>query len=568
MEKASREVSVGARSGTGRISFLVALALLLTCCLALFPAKGRRGLTDSVHKTAAGNPSFSSGETVRGDYTLTRQSDNNYFVIRETGFLIFWFLDSYWNSFQPFTEAPRSKILSIEVEMEAYQQDSREIWYIQFFDFQSNSWDTSWHRLGTFPTNSEATLSVRVTDTSLARRFVGPNGEFRMRFADQGTVSFNIELTRTTLYIDLLRVRFVYDITPPQSAITFPPDTTYTNATALTITGTATDLGSDRSGVASVQVSLDGGTNWSAAQALSPGDFSTWRYQWSPIPTEGTYSIRSRATDGVGNVESPGVGSRVVVDWTPPRVGSVYPFPGAQNVPVNSNLSVNFLEENPMDGASINTATFTVKDEEGNPVPGVVSYDPLAKKAVFVPSQPLFYGYTYTATLSGGIRDLAGNPLSSSYSWTFRTADILLLSLQSTYNRDGTPGNRNVDFGVVSPAGSPYTVGGGNPPYAVSMKVLSSTPWNLYLQASSPLVDESQNPRAELPVNRLSWALSGSGSFTSFTSYPVPAFSVFQTRTPQPGGRPVLFDLRLEVLWEDQVGDYRGGISIVLLSGP
>ncbi len=551
-----------------RLAFWVALSVLLACCLSLLPGKGRKGLSDSVFKFATANPTFDSGMITRGDFTLTRQSDDNYFVVRETGFLVFWFLDSYWSSFQLFTEAPRSKVLSIEVQVEAYQQDSREIWHVQFFDFQSNGWHSSWHQMGAFPTSGKATLTVRVTDASLARRFVGPNGEFRMRLADQGTVSFNFELSRTTLYIDLLRVRFVYDITPPQSTISHPPDNTYTNATAMTITGTAMDQGIDRSGVSSVQVSLDGGINWSAAQPQSPGDFSAWSYRWNQIPSEGTYLIRSRATDGVGNVETPSSGSRVVVDWTPPRVGSVSPPPGGQDVPVNTTVTVNFLEENPMNAASINPATFTVKDEDGKPVPGTVSYDPANKRAVFLPSQPFLYGQTYTVTLGQDIRDLAGNPLSSGYSWTFRTADILLLSVQSTYNRDGNPGGGSVDFGVVTPEGSPYAIGGGNPPFAVSLRVLCSTPWNLYLLASSPLVDNSQGSGVELPVSRLSWALSGSGSFVPLTFNANPAFSAFQAKTPQPGGRTVNIDLRLEVRWEDQPGYYSGGITFILLSGP
>jgi len=554
--------------GLGRRSLSPALALLLSLSLVILPAAERKAGSDSAYKLASANPTLNAGQIIQGDYTLTRQSDNRYLVLRETGWMIFWFLDSYWNSFQAFNEAPREKLLFFEVEMEGYQLDSREVWYVQFYDFTSGSWHSSWYRLGSFPTQGEAVLRVQVADADLARRFVGPSGEFRMRFADQGTVSFNIEVNRTTLYVDLLRVRFVYDVTPPLSSLTYPPDPTYTNATSLTITGTAVDQGADRSGVASVQVSLDGGGSWAAAQPQAPGDFSSWSYFWSPIPSEGTYRVRSRATDGVGNVEVPGAGSSLVVDWTPPQVGSVNPPPGAENVPVNATISATFLEQNPMDEASINPYSFTLVDEEGNAVPGNVTYDPATKTASFIPSRPLYYGYVYTATLGTGIRDRAGNALPATYSWTFHTADILLLSLQDTYNRDGSPGNGAVDFGVVGPEGSPYLVGGGNPPYAISLRVLSSTPWNMYLQATSALVDESQSPRAELPVDRLSWSLSGAGVFNPFTDQLAPVFGAFQARTPQPGGRQVRFDLRIEVRWEDQVGDYRGGITFVLLPGP
>lgn len=560
-----KTVTAGA-AGTDRGLLAPVLVLLVSLNLLFLPAFDREVGSDSAYKLATANPTFNTGQIIRGDYALTQQSDNRYLVLRETGFLIFWFLDSSWGSFQAFTEAPREKLLAVELEMEGYQQDTREVWHVQFYDFSAGGWYPTWYQLGAFPTQEEAVLRVQVTDPSLARRFVGPGGSFRMRLADQGTASFNFELNRTTLYIDLLRVRFAYDVTPPLSSITHPPDLSYTNATSLTITGTSADQGTDRSGVAGVQVSLDGGSSWFDAQPRTAGDFSSWSYPWN-IPAEGTYLIRSRAIDAVGNAEVASAGTRVVVDWTPPQVGDVNPSPGAQNVPVNAVLTATFLEQNPMDEPSLNHQNFTLVDEEGNSVPGTVSYDPATKTATFTPSQPLYYGYVYTATLGSGIKDLAGNPLPS-YSWTFRTADILLLSLQGTYNRDGTPGNGGVDFGLVGPEGSPYTVGGGSPPYAISLNVLSSTSWNMFLKTSSALVDESKSPRAELPANRLSWALAGSGAFTPFTETLTPVFGAFQVRTPQPGGRPVRLDLRLEVRWEDEVGDYEGEITFVLLAGP
>jgi len=61
-----------------------------------------------------------------------------------------------------------------------------------------------------------------------------------------------------------------------------------------------------------VEVSLDDGKTWSIAKSISsPGTFR-WEYVWQN-PTEGEYTIRVRATDSTGNIESPAAGVKVTV---------------------------------------------------------------------------------------------------------------------------------------------------------------------------------------------------------------------------------------------------------------
>ena len=86
----------------------------------------------------------------------------------------------------------------------------------------------------------------------------------------------------------------------PSSVIMDPVDGQYIHASFYPITGTASDIGS---GVKRVEVSIDNGP-WNLASGTTG-----WQYVWSPIGGDGPHTIRSRATDFAGNVETP---SRVV----------------------------------------------------------------------------------------------------------------------------------------------------------------------------------------------------------------------------------------------------------------
>lgn len=111
-------------------------------------------------------------------------------------------------------------------------------------------------------------------------------------------------------------------------------------------------------------------------------------------------------------------------DTTPPGVLSSDPSPGASNVPVHAIIKVTFSED--MDELTINKDTLIVTGF--NPltfnVSGTVSYDPATKTATFTPSSPLTSsaGGNYHGTVKGGeygVKDLAGNPLSSDYGFNF-----------------------------------------------------------------------------------------------------------------------------------------------------
>jgi alpha-tubulin suppressor-like RCC1 family protein len=95
------------------------------------------------------------------------------------------------------------------------------------------------------------------------------------------------------------------DRTAPACTITSPTAGALLTGSAVTVSGTATD-GAGR-GVTSVEISADGGNNWSTATGTT-----SWSYSWS-LPTDGTYTLLCRATDGVGHAAT-GTGVAVRVD--------------------------------------------------------------------------------------------------------------------------------------------------------------------------------------------------------------------------------------------------------------
>jgi hypothetical protein len=133
-----------------------------------------------------------------------------------------------------------------------------------------------------------------------------------------------------------------------------------------------------------------------------------------------TVTITTGAKDAAGNalavdkVWSFTTGS--VVDTTQPTVISTIPVNGG-TIAVNDSVTATFSEA--MRPATIGAASFTVAG--GSAVTGTVTYDASNKSAIFNPSGSLASSSSYTATMTTGAKDLAGNPLVLKV-WTFTTA--------------------------------------------------------------------------------------------------------------------------------------------------
>ncbi|MBC7947790.1 MAG: Ig-like domain-containing protein [Chitinophagaceae bacterium] len=99
-----------------------------------------------------------------------------------------------------------------------------------------------------------------------------------------------------------------------------------------------------------------------------------------------------------------------------PIVTSTIPANGATGVAIDARVSATFNEL--MDSTSINSNTFKLH-QGATQIPGFVSYSGMT--AVFTPSANFALNTTYTATITTGAKDPAGNALVSDYVWSFTT---------------------------------------------------------------------------------------------------------------------------------------------------
>jgi len=86
-------------------------------------------------------------------------------------------------------------------------------------------------------------------------------------------------------------------------------------------------------------------------------------------------------------------------------------------VALSKRVAATFSEA--MDPLTVTIATFTLKHGD-TPVLGTVTHVGLV--ATFTPLSSLAANTTYTATITTGAKDLAGNPLASAKVWSFTTA--------------------------------------------------------------------------------------------------------------------------------------------------
>jgi len=104
---------------------------------------------------------------------------------------------------------------------------------------------------------------------------------------------------------------------------------------------------------------------------------------------------------------------------TPPTVISTIPLNLAPDVPLNQIVSATFSEA--MDPASISSATFTLTGPGSTAVSGLVAYAAIADSLTFTPTSNLAPSTLFTATITTGVTDLAGDALATNYVWTFTT---------------------------------------------------------------------------------------------------------------------------------------------------
>ena len=151
-------------------------------------------------------------------------------------------------------------------------------------------------------------------------------------------------------------------------------------------------------------------------------------------------------------------------DTTRPAVTSTVPANAATGVPINRKINATFSKA--MDPSTITTATFTLM-QGTTAVSGAVTYAANSNTAAFAPSTNLASNTVFTATVTTGAKDLAGNALASNFVWTFTTgasADTTppnVLSTNPTNNATGVAINHTANA-TFNKAMDPSTINTAN----------------------------------------------------------------------------------------------------------
>jgi uncharacterized protein DUF4082/Big-like domain-containing protein/IPT/TIG domain-containing protein len=109
-------------------------------------------------------------------------------------------------------------------------------------------------------------------------------------------------------------------------------------------------------------------------------------------------------------------------DVTPPTIVARSPAPDQTGVGVDTKVAVTFSES--VDPATVSGSTLRINRSDRSVVPGMVKYDDSTRMATFDPTSSLAFSELYAATVRGGttgVKDLAGNALATTSTWTFTT---------------------------------------------------------------------------------------------------------------------------------------------------
>ncbi len=224
-----------------------------------------------------------------------------------------------------------------------------------------------------------------------------------------GVHTFYVKATDTAGNTDLTPAAHPWtaDNSGPTGSITINAGATYATSGSVTLSLSATDT---LTSVTQMQISNDGTFD------TEPMEGYTTSKPWTLTAGNGTKNVYARFFDAAGNVSSVYADS-IVLDATAPGTIWRYPGVGTTGIPVTAILYFDFSEQ--MSAATINASTFTLTYASGS-VTGLVTYNSTYYEAVFDPSVNLQYGTTYTATVTTGAKDLAGNSFAGT-SWLFTT---------------------------------------------------------------------------------------------------------------------------------------------------
>ncbi|MDP4264906.1 MAG: DUF4082 domain-containing protein [Bacteroidota bacterium] len=155
------------------------------------------------------------------------------------------------------------------------------------------------------------------------------------------------------------------------------------------------------------------------ATTNADGPNGVFNYSPSPVFPSSNYQSNNYWVDIVFNNNS--------VDVVPPKV--VTTSPANNSTGVNPATPLNVIFNEAIDPASITDSTLVLKNSGNTVIPSTITYNNGLHQATVIPVSPLDSSSSYSIIIDGGasgVKDLAGNPLPSSVSTTFRTTGSTL----------------------------------------------------------------------------------------------------------------------------------------------
>lgn len=233
------------------------------------------------------------------------------------------------------------------------------------------------------------------------------------------------------------------DIIPPQISSTSPADGEKDIATNQALLATFSEALDPSTVTATSFVVLDPAAAAVAGTVTSSGTTAKFKPTASlKTNTRYTVTLTTAIADSAKNTMSAAFTYAFTtgdgVDRTPPSVAYVSPFVNEKDVSNNNAVSITFSEA--VDPATISGNTFTLS-AEGKAVTASVVYG--GNTAILRPARNLADNTVYTAAVTAGIKDLAGNALAQSYSWSFTSGiapDTETPTVSSTYPGDTSTG--------------------------------------------------------------------------------------------------------------------------------
>ena len=252
----------------------------------------------------------------------------------------------------------------------------------------------------------DASATTVLSTVGLLKKSAGPTSTESISWPSPFGGTYYIDLNgATNVEGDFrLTLQTVPDSTPPSVSMVLADGRGSTNELAVPVTLTAVD---DLSGVSEMALSADGSTytEW------EPFENST---TWTFGPGDGSRTLWAKVRNGVG-LESVPTSAKVTIDTAAPTVVELLPTPGSNVIGLSPPFTVGFDEA--IDPSTWTNLGLVVQEATGTLVSGQYAYDQVRRTGTFVPAPALRPGMTYVVTI-GDVRDIAGNRIAPSGSWT------------------------------------------------------------------------------------------------------------------------------------------------------